>query len=346
MHYKLALIGFGNVARSLAKLLIRKQDVLKSKYDVTFSFTGISTGRHGFAVNPNGIDIQKALELVESGKDISSLNNSQFPIPDSLSVIQHSSANVLFENSPVNTQTGQPALDHIRTALNLGMHAITANKGPVVHGYSELTRLAESKGKKFRYESTVLGGAPVFSVMREAFPLADLESFKGILNATTNIILSRMENGESYQDAVKYCQSIGVAETDPTNDVDGWDAAIKVCALVTVLWDTPITPQEINPIGIRGITSEMIQTAKSENKRYKLVCSAEKVDGKISASVSPQLVDSTSPLYGMMNSSTGVTFRTDVILDYSITLSEKPGMLGGPVETAYGLFADFVNIVK
>lgn len=346
MHYNLALIGFGNVARSLAKLLIRKKDLLKSKHDVTFAFTGISTGRHGFAVNPNGLDIQKALELVESGKDISSLNNSQFPITNSLEVIQHSSANVLFENSPVNTQTGQPALDHIRMALNLGMHAITANKGPVVHGYRELTKLAESKGKKFRFESTVLGGAPVFSVMREAFPLADLESFKGIFNATTNIILSRMENGESYQDAVKYCQSIGVAETDPTNDVDGWDAAIKVCALVTVLWDTPITPQEINPIGIRGITPEMISKAKSENKRYKLVCSAEKVDGKIVASVSPQLVDSTSPLYGMMNSSTGVTFRTDVILDYSITLSEKPGMLGGPVETAYSLFADFVNIVK
>jgi homoserine dehydrogenase len=128
--------------------------------------------------------------------------------------------------------------------------------------------------------------------------------------------------------------------------VDGWDAAIKVCALVTVLWDTPLTPQEINPIGIRGITPDIITKAKSENKRYKLVCSAEKVDGKIVASVSPQLVDSTSPLYGMMNSSTGVTFRTDVILDYSITLSEKPGMLGGPVETAYGLFADFVNVVK
>lgn len=346
MHYKLALIGFGNVARSLAKLLLRKQAVLKSKYDITFSFTGISTGRHGFAVNPNGLDIEKALELVENGKDISSLNNSQFPITDSLSVIQHSSADVLFENSPVNTQTGQPALDHIRLALNLRMHAITANKGPLVHGYRELTQLAESKGKKFQFESTILGGAPVFSVMREAFPLADLESFKGIFNATTNIILSRMENGESYEAAVKYCQSIGVAETDPTNDVDGWDAAIKVCALVTVLWDTPITPQEINPIGIRGITAEMIAKAKSENKRYKLVCSAEKIDDKINASVSPQLVDAASPLYGMMNSSTGVTFRTDVILDYSIALSEKPGLQGGPVETAYGLFADFVNIVK
>jgi homoserine dehydrogenase len=226
------------------------------------------------------------------------------------------------------------------------MHAITANKGPVVHGYRELTALAESKDKKFRFESAVLGGAPVFSVFREAFPLAELASIKGIFNATTNIILSRMENGESYEDAVKYCQSIGVAETDPTNDVDGWDAAIKVAALVTVLMDTPMTPQQVQPTGIRGITSEMIAKAKAEGRRYKLVCSAEKVGDTVQASVAPQLVDSSSPLYGMMNSSTGLTLRTDVILDYSITLSEKPGMQGGPVETAYGLFADFVNLAK
>jgi homoserine dehydrogenase len=344
MHYNLALIGFGNVARALARLLVRKQDLLKSKHDITFSFTGISTGRHGHAVNPNGLDIQKALELVESGQDIFPL--SSLAVKDSISVIQHSSANVMFENSPVNTQTGQPALDHIRTALELGMHAITANKGPVVHGYRELTALAAERGKMFRFESTVLGGAPVFSVMREAFPLAELTSFKGIFNATTNVILSRMESGESYDEALKYAQSIGLAETDPTNDVDGWDAAIKVAALVTVLWDTPMTPQQVNPTGIRGITAEMIANAKAEGKRYKLVCSAEKVDGNVQASVSPQLVDAASPLYGMMNSSTGITFRTDVILDYSITQTERPGMQGGPVETAYGLFADFVNVVK
>jgi len=344
MHYNLAFIGFGNVARSLARLLERKQDLLKSKYDITYSVTGIATGSHGFAVNPNGLDVHKALELVESKQSIFPL--SSFDVQDSLAVIQHSNANVIFENSPVNTQTGQPALDHIRAALNLGMHAITANKGPVVHGYRELTALAESKGKKFRFESAVLGGAPVFSVFREAFPLAELSSLKGIFNATTNIILSRMENGESYEDAVKYCQSIGVAETDPTNDVDGWDAAIKVAALVTVLMDTPMTPQQVKPIGIRGITSEMIAKAKAAGKRYKLVCSAEKVGDTVIASVVPQLVDSSSPLYGMMNSSTGLTFRTDVILDYSITLSEKPGLQGGPVETAYGLFADFVSAVS
>ena len=344
MHYNLALIGFGNVARALARLFLRKEDLLRSQYDITFSFTGIATGRHGFALNTNGINIQQALELVESGKSISPL--STFQVEDSLSVIRNSQAHAMFENSPVDTQTGQPALDHIRTALELGMHAITANKGPVVHGYHELTALAKSKANVFGFESTVLGGSPVFSVFRETFPLAELSSFRGILNATTNIILSRMENGESYEEAVKYCQAMGVAETDPTNDVDGWDAAIKVAALVTVVMDTPFTPQQVNPTGIRGITPERIAQAKAEGKRYKLVCSAEKLRGQINASVGPELVDSSSPLYGMMNSSTGVSFRTDVLPDYSITVSEREGMAGGPVETAYGLFADFVNAVK
>ena len=342
MHYNLAFIGFGNVARALARLLQRKRDLLQSRHDITYSVTGIATGSHGFAVNPNGFDLTEALELVESQQSISALSTLQ--MEDSLAVIRHSNANVMFENSPVNTQTGQPALDHIRMALELGMHAITANKGPVVHGYRALTELAESKGKKFRFESAVLGGAPVFSVFRESFPLAELSSFQGILNATTNIILSRMENGESYEDAVRYCQSIGVAETDPTNDVDGWDAAIKVAALVTVLMDTLLTPQEVNPTGIRGITPDMIDNAKAEGKRYKLVCSAEKDGNVVKASVAPQLVDASSPLYAMLNSSTGLTLRTDVILDYSITLSEKPGMQGGPIETAYGLFADFINV--
>lgn len=344
MHHNLVFIGFGNVARALARLLVRKADLLKSKHDITFSITGIATGRHGFAVNPDGIDIPQALNLVEGAQSLASL--STLKVEDSLAVIQHSNGSVMFENSPVNNKTGQPALGHIRAALEQGMHAITANKGPVVHGYRELTELARSKNRAFGFESTVLGGSPLFSVFRESFPLAELASFRGILNATTNIILSRMENGESYEDAVKYCQSVGVAERDPTNDVDGWDAAIKVAALVTVLMDTPFTPEKINPTGIRGITAEMIAQAKADGKRYKLVCSAEKNGEQVAASVGPELVDSTSPLYGIMNSSTGATFRTDVVPDYSITITEREGMAGGPIETAYGLFADFVNTVK
>ncbi len=344
MHYKLCFIGFGNVARSLARLLERKRDLLKSNYDITYSVTGIATGRHGFAVNPDGIDVGQALEKVESGKSIAPL--STFQVDDSLAVIAHSSANVVFENSPVNYESGQPAIDHVRAALNADMHAITANKGTVVHAYQELTALAKSKNKKFRFESTVLGGSPVFSTFREAMPLAELTSFKGIINATTNLILSRMEDGESFDDAVKYCQSIGIAETDPSGDVDGWDAAIKVSALATVLMDSPLKPQEVERKGIREITAEMVKQAKAEKKRWKLVASAERVGSQIKAKVSPELVDASSPLYGMMGSSSGLTFSTDVLPNYSVIVSEREGMQGGPEETAYGLFADFVSAVR
>ena len=346
MHYKLAFIGFGNVARSLVRLLERKRGLLEQNYDITYSITGIATGRHGFAVNPDGIDINKALELVENRQSINSLSSLQSPISNSLSVIQHSSADVMFENSPVNYETGQPAIDHVKAALNAGMHAITANKGTVVHAYQELTALVESKGSKFRFEAITLGGSPLFSTFRENMPLAELISFKGIINATTNIILSRMEEGESFDDAVKYCQSIGVAETDPSGDVDGWDASIKVAALATVLMNTPLKPQDVERKGIREITPEMVDQARADGKRWKLVASAERVGMQIKARVAPELVESSSPLYGMMGSSTGLTFRTDVLPDYSVTVSEREGMKGGPEETAYGLFADFVNIVK
>ena len=344
MHYKLAFIGFGNVARALVRLLERKRDPLKQEHDITYSITGIATGRHGFAVNPNGLDIQKALELVESGKSINPL--STFQVNDSLAVIEHSQANVMFENSPVNYDTGQPAIDHAKAALNANMHVSTANKGTVVHAFQELTALANSKNKKFMFESTVLGGTPVFSTFREAMPLAELISFKGIINATTNIILSRMEDGESFDAAVKYCQSVGVAETDPSGDVDGWDASIKVAALATVLMNTPLKPQDVERKGIREITLEMVKQAKADGKRWKLVASAERAGDQIKARVAPELVDSSSSLYGMMGSSTGLTFRTDVLPDYSVTVSEREGMKGGPEETAYGLFADFVNVAK
>lgn len=342
MHYNLCFIGFGSIARALVRLLERKRGLLEAQYGVTYSITAIATGSHGFAVNSAGLDIQQALELVESGQSLNSISNS--PVSNSLSVIQHSNANIMFENSPVDHHTGQPAIDHVRAALELGMHVITANKGTVVHGYRELTALAKSKGKKFLFEATVLGGTPLFSTFREAMPLAELVSFKGIINATTNIILSRMEGGESFDEAVKYCQSVGVAETDPSADVDGWDAAIKVAALVTVLMDTPLKPQDVERKGIREITLEMVNQARAGMKRWKLVASAERIGDRIKARVAPELVDSSSPLYGMMGSSTGLTFRTDVLPDYSITVTEREGMQGGPIETAYGLFADFVSL--
>ncbi len=343
-HYKLTFIGFGNVGRALARLLIRKRSILEKQYGLTFSTAGIATGHHGFAADPKGLDLERALSLVESGQSLSGLPSQ--PVRDALAVIRESKADVMFESSPVNHSTGQPAIDHCRLALELGMHAITANKGTVVHGYRALTALAASKGRKFYFESTVLGGSPVFSVFREAMPAAELLSFRGVLNSTTNIILTRMEKGETFAQAVRYCQSIGVAETDPSNDVDGWDAAIKVAALVTVLMDIPFKPQQVERTGIRGITPAMLAQAKADGKRYKLVCSAERTKDGVQARVSPELLPVSDSLYGMENSTTGVTFRTDVLGDYSIIESEREGMVAGPEPTAYGLLADFINAAR
>lgn len=345
MNHKLVFIGFGNVARALARLLERKRELLKREYGITFSVTGISTGSHGYAVNPGGLDLDKALAIVEGGGSLSSL--SAHPVESSLAVIKNSQADFMFENSPVNHVTGQPALDHVRAALQAGMHVSTANKGTVVHGYRELTELAAKQGRKFYFESTVLGGSPVFSVFRETMPGAQLVSLRGVLNGTTNIILSRMEHGETFDQALEYCQSIGVAETDPSADVDGWDAAIKVATLVTVLMDVPLKPDQVEREGMRGFTSEKIRQAAADGKRWKLVCSAKRLeDGTVKARVAPELVVPSDPLYGMENSTTGVAFRTDVLGDYSIIESEREGMVAGPIPTAYGLFADFVNAVK
>ncbi len=338
-HYNLALLGFGNVGRALARLLQRKETELKDRYNITFAITGIATGRHGAAIDSAGIDIDQAIQRVESGQSLDAL--SQFPVADALEFIRKCPADVLFENTPVNHQSGQPAIEHVRTALERGMHVSTANKGIVVHGYHELKELAHSKGRRFYFESTVMDGAPIFSLFREAIPAAQLRSFRGVLNSTTNLILTRMENGESFTDAVRYAQQIGLAETDPSADVDGWDAAIKVAALVTVLMDTPFTPQQIDRTGIRGITSEMIAQAKAEGKRYKLVCSAVNEADGVKGRVALELVPISSPLYSVEGSTSIVEFKTDVLGDLSIVETDP-----GPHTTAYGLLADFINAVK
>ncbi|MBT3313294.1 MAG: homoserine dehydrogenase [Anaerolineae bacterium] len=339
-HYKLAFLGFGNVGRALAELLIRKKTELKEKYDITFSVTGIATGRRGSLVNPNGIDLHGALELVRSSRSLSLLTTK--PVEDSFDFIQKCGADVLFENTSVDHETGQPALDHIKNALELGMHVCTANKGPVVHGYKALLDLADANGVRFLHESTVMDGAPIFSLFREAIPASNLLSFKGILNSTTNLILSRLERGDSFDEAVKHCQDVGIAETDPSGDVDGWDAAIKVSALVTVLMGIPLKPQEVDREGVRNITPEMVAEALKDGKRYKLICSAERDGDKIiSAKVAPELILSTSPIYSVEGTSSIVEFKSDVLGDLSIVEKDP-----GPHTTAYGLLADFVNAVK
>jgi homoserine dehydrogenase len=335
MRVKLVFVGFGNVGKALARLLLQKRGELFDRYSLQFIVTGIASGKHGMAIDPNGIDLERALDT----PNLSLL--AQKPVPvDVFDFIQKSEGDVLFENTPVNYQDGQPAVDHLRAALERNMHAVTANKGPVVHAYEQLTRLANSKGRKFYFESAVMDGAPIFSLFRETLPAAQLRSFRGILNSTTNMILTLMEKGESFESAVAYCQEIGIAETDPSGDIDGWDASVKVAALANVLMGTSLKPADITRQGIRDITLSSIERAKQEGKRWKLVCSARKTDRGVLGKVSPELVGIDSALYGVERTTSIIQFDTDVLGLLSVVEMDP-----GPHTTAYGLLADFINAV-
>jgi homoserine dehydrogenase len=339
-HYRIALLGFGNVGQAFVRLLQRKKDLLLQDHNLSFSVTGIATGRHGIAVDLQGLDLERALQLITTGNNIDVLSRSSLLV-DPLEFITSCGADILFENTPVNYADGQPAVEYLRTALQSGMHAITANKGPVVHAYHELSQLAEKYDRKFYFESAVMDGAPIFSLSRECLPAADLRGFRGILNSTTNLVLSRMEGGESFEQSVAYAQSMGIAETDPSGDIDGWDASVKVAALVTVLMGIPLKPAQVDRAGIRNLTLADVQQAARQAKRWKLVCSARRDGQAVLAQVQPELVGTDSPLYGVNGTSSIITFETDVLPQLSIVEGNP-----GPETTAYGLLADFINATR
>ena len=339
-NYRLCLVGFGNVGRAFARLLQNKKTELLTRYDLSVTVTGIMTGSHGSAIDSSGIDLQSALNILQAGQILSELSAME-PITNTNEFISNCPADFMFETTPVSPINGQPAIEHIRTALHTGMHVITANKGPVVHGYEELTALASKKGRRFLFESAVMDGAPIFALFREPLVGANLIGFHGILNSCTNLLLELMEQGKTLDEAITYGQSIGITETDPSNDVDGWDAAIKVAALVTVLMDTPLKPRQIDRTGIRGITPAMIQQAKDAGERWKLVCTAEYLDGQLLARVAPVRVNPSSPLYSVNGTSSYCQFMLDVLPGLGVLESDP-----GPETTAYGLLADFLNILE
>ncbi|MGA9532586.1 MAG: homoserine dehydrogenase [Anaerolineales bacterium] len=338
-EYRIALIGFGNVGQAFARLLLSKEADL-AEIGVRFRTVAIATGSHGSALAPDGIDLGQAVRLADEGREFSSLATA--PTPDSpLALIDACNADVLFENTPVDYLSGQPGLAHVQAGLEASMHVITANKGPVVHGYRRLTELAARNGRRFLFESTVMDGAPVFGMWRSALPLAHLQSFRGVLNSTTNLILTRMEAGDSFDSAVAYAQSIGIAETDPSGDIEGWDAAIKVAALATVLMDRPTLPSEVQRHGIEGLSAEEIQAATAEGLRWKLICQADRTSGELRCQVGPEKVDRADPIYSVSGTSSAITFHSDVL--GALTLTENDP---GPHTTAYGLLADFVSAVS
>ena len=254
--------------------------------------------------------------------------------------IEQSRAEVFFETSSLNPHTGQPATDHLAEALRYGAHAISANKGPVVHAYEALTSLAREKGKRFLCESTVMDGVPIFSMFPSGLPATELRGFSGVLNSTTNVVLSEIEKGAPFEDAVRRAQALGIAETDPSNDLDGWDSAVKVAALAVVLMGAPVKLEQVQRTGIRELSEDKIRSARSAGMRYKLVCRAERRGAGVECSVRPELLLAGDPLANLDGTSSAIHFDLDV---FGLSLVEhNPGIDA----TAYGLLADFLRAVQ
>jgi len=325
------MVGFGEVGRALLRMLISKETELRRKYDVRWRLTGVASRRIGWIADPDGLNPLAALA-------------GHFPneVPIARNVrewLDHGKVDVLFEATSLNAPTGQPAIEHLIAALELGAHAISANKGPIVHAYRELTALAKEKKRKFLFESTVMDGVPIFSLFPLGLPATELRGFSGVLNSTSNVVLTEIERGRSFDEAVKRAQALGIAETDPAQDLDGWDSAVKVAAITTVLMGVPTHIDQVHRTGIRELSEEKIRSVRAAGMRYKLVCRVERRGDGVDCHVSPELLLLSDPMAGLEGTSSAIRFDLDV---FGLSMVEHhPGLEA----TAYGLLADFLRAV-
>src|ERR1051325_3286740 len=331
-RYRLCFLGFGNVGRALARLFVSKSVELRDNYGIEWEITGVATRRMGWRAGDDGIDVAQLI----AGND---QTKTEADIDEWLAIAK---PDVVFETTSLNPETGQPAIEYLKKALLAGAHAITANKAPIVYAYDELNAIAVAQGKCLMFESTVLDSAPVFSLFRETLPAVKIRGFSAVFNSTTNIIFETMEAGRSFAEGVKAAQELGVAETDPSHDVDGWDSVMKVCAVARVILKTPLAPRDVRREGIRGLDPRTLQAARAEGKPYKLMTRAVvNADGSITAQVRPEQIAITDPLGNVRGTSLAIHFELDTIPGLTI-VSHRPNLQS----TAYGLLADFVNAVR
>jgi homoserine dehydrogenase len=316
----LALIGYGNVGRAFARLLERK------RASFPFRICGIHTARHGTAVDPKGLRGDPRF-----GPAAASIEE----------FLESVKAEVAIEVTPLNPSTGEPAISHIRAAFARGMHVITANKGPIAHAYHALEEASRAAGVAFRFESTVMDGAPVYSLVRNSLPGCEVLGFTGVLNSTTKIVVEALREGLSMEDGIRVAQRLGIAEADASYDIDGWDSAAKACALANVLMDARVTPQMVEPRGIGRLTPERVQALAAQGKTVRVVSRARRTRDGVRLRVRAEVLAITDLLASLAGTSNLLLIHTDLMGTVG-TVSINPGV----EQTAYGLFSDLVDIAR
>ena len=340
MILRVVLIGFGNVGQEFARLLTKKKNWLVSSKGLDIEVRGIATRSKGALISQRGIDLQKALDVLESHDSLREYGDESVEMTP-FEMIDSCEADVVVEISPLNVSTGQPAIDHISYALQSKMHVITANKGPIALAYDQLESLAKSRDVRLRFEGTVMDGTPVFNLVEKTMQGCEILRIEGILNSTSNYVMTEMAKGRSLEDAVKETQRKGIAEADPSLDLDGWDAAAKITALANVLMNAGSTPQKVDRKGIRGLKSEDFEIAARNGKKLKLVARAEMAGSELRTSVAIEEIDTDSPFWSVDGTSGALTISTDLMGEITV-LETNPQV----TQTAYAILSDLLLIVE
>jgi homoserine dehydrogenase len=334
-EFDLLLIGYGNVAKRFVSLLAEKRDALAYDYGLRARIIGIATRRHGQVYATRGVTPSEMPAAAVTPLDFlrQALTRS--------AAAAKAGRLVVVETTTLDIERGEPAISHIRAALTGGAHVVTANKGPVAFAYRRLAQAAERANRRFLFEGTVMDGVPIFNLVRDTMPAMRILGFRGVVNSTTNFILTAMEQGQRFEDALAEMQAHGIAEADASLDVDGWDAAAKAAALANVLLGASITPKDVERRGIGPDTGRLARQARAAGRRLKLVARAERDGQRVTARVAPEDLRGDDLLAGLEGQQNALILKTDLLEE--IAMVQRSGSL---TQTAYALLSDLVAITR
>lgn len=338
MELKLSFCGFGNVARAFARMLVQRQSDLGRKYGLRCTTTAVATANHNCVTSADGIDIVEAAACVERGGNLAEMPGT-IAVADTLTLIQNCNADILFETTPLNIRDGEPAVTYIRSALKRGIHVVTANKGPIAFAYSELKSLARKHSVRFRFEGTVMDGTPIFNLVEFCLPGTRVLGFSGVINSTTNLVLTGLESGRTFEESLEKARRLGIAEANADYDIDGWDAAVKAVALANVFMDANARPADVVRKGIGRIRTEELESALQSGKAVRLVARGRRSGKHVKLSVAPEQVPLASALGSARGTSNVLVLETDLMGEIAI-VENDPGI----EQTAYALLSDLLAI--
>ncbi|HEX6048231.1 MAG TPA: hypothetical protein VFZ21_03150 [Gemmatimonadaceae bacterium] len=326
-EYAVAFLGFGNVGQALYHLLESRRADLGTRFHVGWRATGIASRTLGWWANADGLAVPAPRTTGIQCYDVGDWLLTARP-------------DVVFESIALDPVAGQPALDYLSEVLRTGIHAVSANKGPLVYGYRRLTALAESHGRLFRFESAVMDGAPVFSLVNRCLPLSGLRGVRGVFTSTATVVIEAMERGATLDEGIREAQALGVAEANPFYDVDGWDSAVKLCAVANVLLDRPLLPAQVRRTGVRSLDPAAVRAARADGRPFRLVGRVGVADDGVAADVAPAQIDAGDPL--AVSGTTLVTHYDADIFPGGLTVTSHAPDLK---TTAYGMLSDFLEVI-